>query len=418
MSAIPLQPWMTAAATRAVLDALEADGRAVRFVGGCVRDAVLGRPVNDVDIATPDAPETVMELLRRAGIKVVPTGIDHGTVTAVVDGAHFEITTLRRDVETHGRRATVAFTDDWTADAARRDFTINAMSCAPDGTLFDPFGGYDDLMAGRVVFVGNPDRRIREDYLRLLRFFRFHARYGRGAPDALGLHAATVYARRLADLSGERIRDELLKLLLTPRAAATVTVMTAHCILDAVLPEATRADRLRALIAREGASGVSGGRLRRLAALLATDAAGAETAAERLRLSRRERKRLTELVEPPVPAAADMPGRELRAALYRRGADEVRDLVLLDAADRDVASTGPAQAALRDALAAIDAWEPRKLPVTGADAKAAGVPPGPRVGEVMRWVEAWWLDHDMTPDRDACLAKLQEVAATDRAAEQ
>jgi len=401
---------MTAASTRAVLDALRADGRAVRFVGGCVRDAVLGREVNDIDIATPDPPETVMALLARAGIKAVPTGVEHGTVTAVVDGAHFEVTTLRRDVETHGRRATVAFTDDWREDAARRDFTINAMFCAPDGTVDDPFGGLADLRAGRVVFVGNPDRRIQEDHLRLLRFFRFHARYGCGGPDALGLRAAVAHAAKLATLSGERIRDELLKLLLTPRAGITLEVMTGHRILAAVLPQATRGDRLVALIAREDGAGVPGDALRRLAALLDTDAAGAVTAAERLRLSRRARKRLLALAQPPVPAAADMDARALRAAIYKRGGEEVRDLVLLDAAARDAAGGGPGAGDLDAALDRAAKWTPPAFPLSGADVKAAGVPPGPRVGAVLRAVEDWWLDRDMEPDRAACLAKLNETA--------
>jgi len=407
---------MTDSRTRAVVDALQADGRAVRFVGGCVRDAVLGWAANDIDVATPDPPETVMALLERAGIRAVPTGIEHGTVTAVVEGLPIEITTLRRDVETHGRRATVAFTDDWAADAARRDFTINAMFCTPGGTLFDPFGGCDDLMAGRVVFAGNPDRRIREDYLRLLRFFRFHARYGRGGPDPLGLHAATVHAPRLATLSGERIRDELLKLLLTPRAAITLRVVTGHRILANVLPEAVRADRLRALIARERASDVSGDALRRLAALLATDAAGAETAAERLRLSRRERKRLIGLAAPRVAVMGDAEARALRAAIYRCGGEAVRDLVLLDAAARDVRGEGPDAAEVHTALELAATWTPPEFPLTGADVKAAGVPPGPRVGEVLRAVEDWWLERHMELDRDACLAKLREVAANEGAA--
>jgi len=195
------QPWMTAPETRAVVAALTADGTEVRFVGGCVRDALLGRPVKDVDIATPDRPQRVMELLARAGIRAIPTGIEHGTVTAVVGRTPFEITTLRRDVETYGRRAKVAFTDDWTADAARRDFTINALSCTPDGRLYDPFGGLADLRAGRVRFVGDPEARIREDVLRLLRFFRFYAHYGAAPPDPAALAACRALAPLLPGLA-------------------------------------------------------------------------------------------------------------------------------------------------------------------------------------------------------------------------
>ncbi|MFQ5959208.1 MAG: CCA tRNA nucleotidyltransferase, partial [Alphaproteobacteria bacterium] len=231
------QRWMTVRATRAVVDALRAQGAEVRFVGGCVRDAVAGRKVTDVDIATPDPPETVIRLLEAAGIRVVPTGIKHGTVTAVVARRPFEITTLRRDVETYGRHAKVAFTDDWTADAARRDFTINALFCAPDGTLYDPFGGLDDLRAGRVRFVGDAVQRIREDVLRLLRFFRFYAHYGRPPPDAEALAACRAMALALPSLSGERVCAELLRLLAADDPAAVLELMIEADVLEFVLPE-------------------------------------------------------------------------------------------------------------------------------------------------------------------------------------
>ena len=223
--------------TQAVLAALGADGTELRFVGGCVRDAVAGRPVKDVDLATPDPPERVTALLERAGIKAVPTGLEHGTVTAVSGGRPFEVTTLRVDVETYGRRARVAYTDDWQADAARRDLTINALSCAPDGTLYDPFGGLGDLRGGRVRFIGDPRQRIREDYLRLLRFFRFHAHYGKGGPDPEGLAAATELAAEATDLSGERVRDELLKLLAADDPLPVLELMHAHGVLRSFLPE-------------------------------------------------------------------------------------------------------------------------------------------------------------------------------------
>ncbi|MEE8534186.1 MAG: CCA tRNA nucleotidyltransferase, partial [Alphaproteobacteria bacterium] len=235
---------MKAPATRAVVDALTADSAEVRFVGGCVRDAVAGRKVTDVDIATPDPPETVTRLLEAAGIRVVPTGIAHGTVTAVIRHRHFEITTLRRDVETYGRRAKVAFTDDWTADAARRDFTINALFCDPDGTLYDPFGGIDDLDAGRVRFVGDAVKRIKEDVLRLLRFFRFYAHYGRPPPDAEALAACRAMARALPGLSGERVSAELLRLLAAPDPAAVLALMIEAEVLAFVLPEVAGLDAL------------------------------------------------------------------------------------------------------------------------------------------------------------------------------
>ena len=210
---LDLQTWMKADETRAMVEVLRAGGQTVRFVGGCVRDAVLERAVKDIDLATPDPPETVIERLEQAGLGAVPTGIDHGTVTAVVGEAHFEITTLRRDVETYGRRARVEFTDDWVADASRRDFTINALFCDPDGTLYDPTGGLGDLKAGRVRFIGDPAQRIDEDVLRILRFFRFHAWYGQEALDQEGFAACRALAHRLPALSGERVAGELFRLL-------------------------------------------------------------------------------------------------------------------------------------------------------------------------------------------------------------
>jgi len=406
---IPPQDWMLRDDTRAVLAALQAEGTEVRFVGGCVRDALLGRPVKDVDIATPDPPEKVMALLRRAGLKAVPTGLEHGTVTAVSDHHPFEITTLREDVETYGRRARVAFTDDWTADAARRDFTMNAMFCAPDGTVYDPFEGWDDLLKGRVRFVGEPARRIQEDYLRLLRFFRFHAHYGQGAPDPDGLRAAARYAPHLAELSGERIREELFKLLSAPDPAPVLRVMADHRVLESVLPEARRVDRLAALVRWETVAEVAGDPLRRLAALLAATGEAVERIAWRLRLSNQEHKRLAVLVAPPLSLWPDTAGQPLRAALYRLGAARVRDLLLLAAASRTAAGGALAADALRQALAEAAAWTPRRLPVGGRDVQDLGVKKGPRVGELLRAVEDWWVEQDFHPDREACLTKLRKL---------
>ncbi|MBX6323955.1 MAG: CCA tRNA nucleotidyltransferase, partial [Rhodospirillaceae bacterium] len=239
---------MTAPATRAVLAAVTADGAEARFVGGCVRDALLSRPVGDVDIATPEPPERVLALLARAGIKAIPTGIDHGTVTAVKDGTPFEITTLRRDVETYGRRAKVAFSDSWREDAARRDFTMNALSCTPDGRVFDYFGGLADLEARRVRFVGDAATRIREDVLRLLRFFRFYAHYGSPPPDGEALAACRELAPLLPTLSAERVRAEVLRLLAAPDPCPALALMRDNGILDRVLPAAAGLDRLRGLV--------------------------------------------------------------------------------------------------------------------------------------------------------------------------
>jgi poly(A) polymerase len=407
------QDWMTAPATRTVLEALGAEGAEVRFVGGCVRDALVGRPVNDVDLATADPPETVIALLRRAGLKAVPTGLDHGTITAVSDHRPFEVTTLRRDVETHGRRATVAFTDDWQADAARRDFTFNALSCAPDGTLYDPFGGRDDLEAGRVRFVGDARARIEEDYLRLLRFFRFQAHYGRGDPDPQGLAAAAELAPELAFLSGERVRNELLRLLEAEAAPSVLAVMRAHHILEAVLPQLGDSAVLEALLAR-GVEPSGPDTLLRLGALVEGGPAAANAVADRLRLSRAERERLVGMLDQPGGFGLDSGEPALRRTFYRLGAGRAADLLRLDWARRSSAGAALDDAAARRALAAAAAWRPVTFPLKGRDALALGMAPSEAVGRLLAEVEVWWVDQDFRPGRRDCLERLKQVAAAGR----
>src|SRR5262252_10052979 len=243
------QPWMVEPATLAVLRALAAGGAEARFVGGSVRDALLGQRIGDIDIATSALPERVIALLEKARIKVVQTGLDHGTVTAIVPPRHFEITTLRRDVETYGRRAQVAFDADWAADAARHDFTINAMFLDPDGTIHDPVGGLADLRARRIRFVGDPATRIAEDVLRLLRYYRFEARFGTGEGDPEARAACRAAAHLLPNLSAERVAQELVRLLETPDPIMALRMMQQDGVLAVVLPEAQRLDRLRRLIA-------------------------------------------------------------------------------------------------------------------------------------------------------------------------
>ncbi len=392
---------MTAPATRAVTEALSAEGATVRFVGGCVRDAVLGRDVKDVDIATADPPETVTRLLEAAGLKAVPTGIAHGTVTAVADGTPFEVTTLRHDVETDGRHATVVFTDDWVADAARRDFTLNALYCDADGTLYDPVGGIEDARRGRVRFVGDARARIEEDALRLLRFFRFHAHYGRGEADATALAACRELAPLLANLSGERLRDETLKLLAAPAPAPVVALMIEEGVLGHVLPEVAGVGALAGLCAIEGDAADP---LRRLACLLRDGQGGTERTAERLRLSKVDTKRLAALATPAVAIAADDSVRVQRRALYRVGRALFVDLVTMAWA----AAPGDA-GAIRAMLATAAAWEDPALPVKGADVAALGVPVGPEVGRRLTAVEAWWQDGDYRADRAETLERLKAL---------
>jgi len=415
------QPWMTAPATRAVLDALTADGAEARFIGGCVRDALLKRPIRDIDIAIPEPPETAMALLERAGIHVVPTGFNHGTVTAVIGKSPFEITSLRVDVETYGRYAKVAYTDDWIADAARRDFTINALSCTPDGRIYDYFHGIDDLGHGRIRFVGAARDRIAEDVLRLLRFFRFYANYGQPPPDADALAACRAKAADLQVLSGERVRVEIFRTLMATDPADVFVLMQGERVLEHVLPEAGNIVRLRMMSWLDTRAiridSVAPDPVRRFAALLSTDAESANAVADRFKLSNRQHHRLVAMTAGPADVSPGAGERALRRALHRLGPETVRDLALLGWAGE--LSLQPHQGSGRSQgwiglIEAADAWTPLEFPLKGRDALALGVPHGPAVGELMDAVAAWWEDNDYQPDRDACLARLRELAGSGR----
>jgi poly(A) polymerase len=395
---IEVQDWMADAPSQRLFAALKAGGIAARFVGGCVRDAVLGRSINkfDLDLALDKPPDTVMRSLEAAGIKVVPTGLKHGTVTAIANSRVFELTTLRRDVETDGRRAVVAFTDDWLEDASRRDFTFNALYADPDGTLYDPFDGRADLAAGRVRFIGDPDTRIAEDRLRVLRFFRFHAWYGRPPLDGPSYQACARNAASLGGLSGERVRKELLRTLEAAAAPDALEAMREAGVLDRWLPEYAGAGRLRALIAREDEPDG----LRRLAAILPTGA-DATAIGKRLKLSTQETMRLDVMLarEPEIDIAGGP--RAWRAGLYRLGNGLYIDRLLLA-----IDAPGDWQAA----LALARAWTPLELPVSGGDALRLGLRPGPKVGALLDAVERWWIDGDFAADRAACLAELERLA--------
>jgi poly(A) polymerase len=424
VGAVPVQAWMVAPETRAVIEALSAAGDEVRFIGGCVRDAVLKRPVKDIDLALALPPQRVMALLTQAGIRAIPTGIAHGTVTAVTGSVHFEITTLRVDVETFGRHARVAFTDDWQADAARRDFTINALSCGVDGRIFDYFGGLDDLAVGRVRFVGDAESRLREDALRLLRFFRFYADYGRPPPDDDALAACRKYAPELRRLSGERVRGELLRILLSADPAAVLRLMRDHGVLAEVLPEADGFDRLDRLTWIESralrSATVAPDPTRRLAALIGLDGTAAEAVARRLKFSNRERRRLTvaagrrDLIDPEGDPVA------LKRALRHLGPVATRDLALIGWAG-ELAAEGRLPRRRTDAWLAvldeIDRWRPIDFPLRGRDALALGVPPGREVSRLLDRVEDWWEADGMQASRAECLARLEaecRAAAADR----
>jgi poly(A) polymerase len=397
--------WMTAAETRAVMDALSADGGNARFVGGAVRNALLGRPVSDVDIATPLTPDAVIARLKQAGLDAVPTGLEHGTVTAIANGKPFEITTLRRDVTTDGRHATVAFTTDWKEDAARRDFTINAMSADRDGQVFDYFGGADDLAAGRVRFVGDAATRIAEDYLRILRLFRFHAWYGQGEVDRDALAAAAAARAGLATLSGDRMQKEMLRLLAAERPIPVLRVMAASGILGDILPGELTIARLERLTAIDTDSFFTPDPILRLAALL-PDAAIARQIAERWRLSGADRARLVDLCGATEKIVSYLSIREVRKLLYRLGTGPFRDRVFLRWAD-DPKETNAIQ--WRALLAVADAWVAPEFPLSGRDVMIAGVPEGPLVGKILAEVEEWWVDSDFTDDEFSLAERLKAV---------
>lgn len=396
--------WLKEADTVAVMEAL---GAGARFVGGVVRNTLMGEPVSDIDIAISETPERAKELLEAKGIKVVPTGIDHGTITAVMPTRHYEITTLRVDVKTDGRRAEVAFTGDWVEDAKRRDFTINALYADADGTVHDPLGtGLEDIKLHRVRFIGDANARISEDYLRVLRFFRFHAWYGKGEPDAEGLKACADAREGLRQLSGERVHDELLKIAAADEAGSAFRQMAAAGILSVVLPEASRLDRFEHLVEIERDQLFTCDPLLRLASMLDLDKEGVDALAARLRFSNRDRGRIAAMLTDQTKIASYLSIREVRKALYLMGIQCFKDRVMLGwAADRKGHNTFQ----WRALLAMADSWQKPDFPLTGQMIKAAGVPEGPEIGRVSREVEEWWIDSDFTDDEFSIIERLKAV---------
>jgi len=392
---LPRTDWGTRPDLAALCDQLGAPAGEARFVGGAVRDALLGIDARDVDIATVHRPEDVMKRVRKAGFKAVPTGIAHGTITAVLHGWPVEITTLRRDVATDGRRATVAFANDWREDAARRDFTMNALYADPtDGSLHDYFGGLDDLAARHVRFIGDPLARIDEDHLRILRYFRFVARFGTLDRASADYAACVARAPSLMALSRERIADELLRLLALPDPAEVLEAMVADGILHPVIPEIgpDGVAALRALIAAEHAADVAPEPLRRLAALLPRDPALADQMGGRLRLSNKARLRLRRALEPAEAANA-------QALAYRIGPQSAIDQLLLGFAftARDVP--------------ALRAWTVPRLPLSGGDLIALGLQPGRQVAVTLQDLERQWIAAGFPPEAEARALAVQLVAS-------
>jgi len=388
----------------AALLAAAPDG--ARFVGGCVRNALLGAPVDDIDIATVLTPPQVQAALTAARITAIATGEAHGVITAVAHGRPFEIATLRRDVETDGRRAVVAFTDDWAEDAARRDFRLNALYADVQGRLFDPTGhGVTDCGAGAIIFVGDPQTRIREDALRILRFFRFLAWYGRTTPDPAALAACAALKDLTANLSAERVAAELLKLLAADDPRGAVRLMEGAGVLAAVLPEAQSLARFEALVAIEADLLEGPDALLRLAALLPADPAVADAVARRLKLSNAQRARLTEAAAEDPAIVSWMSPKAVRQTVWRLGAAAFGDKALLA-----WAGGGGSAMQWRALLPMARTWPRPAFPMTGEQVMAAGVPEGPLVGAVLAEVEAWWVDNDFPTDPLSLIERLKSVA--------
>jgi poly(A) polymerase len=379
MITLPEADWQSRDGMPALLSALAAEQGETRFVGGCVRDGLLGLQVNDVDLATRLHPEEVIRRLKDAGIKAVPTGLAHGTVTAILSGHPVEITTLRRDVATDGRRATIAYTDDWKEDAARRDFTINALSADPATlAVFDYFDGEGDLEARRVRFIGDPYTRIAEDHLRILRFFRFHARFGGAEKDQSSLEACAARANDLMALSRERIADELLKLLALADPFPTVSLMIELGIFRPVLPEITDAGPLAELVRRERETETAPDPLRRLAVLLPADEPVAVAVAARLRLSNRAVKRLASAANSAVQS-------DPRVLAYRIGREEAVDRILLRGEEPHLARQ-------------LDGWERPRLGIGGGELIQMGLAAGPLVAKTLHRIEQDWAEAGFPAD--------------------
>ncbi len=428
---LPPQPWLVAPETKAIIAALTSEGAEVRFVGGCVRDSLLKNilrnekqnftlEIQDIDIATPASPKTVTRLLQKAGIKIYHTGIKHGTVSALIKDSKFEITTLRRDAETDGRHARVVFTNDWIIDAKRRDFTFNALSITPEGDIYDFFNGISDLSNGVVRFIGLADDRITEDVLRLLRFFRFFGLYGRLPVDTNALDACRTHSNKLTSLSGERIRNEMFKIMLTPKPGEVFKLMFSANVFNYILPEAKHIKRLCMIEWLETSVSktvkIEPDALRRLAALIDTDTEGAKKMSKRWRLSNRESLRLISMVAPELTITPNIETVDLNFALYRLGTEMLCDFTLLAWAD-ELAKT-PQITKYRskgwfDTLETCENWKAVKFPLNGNDAINLGIKEGPHISKLLNSVERWWGKSGFIAGRKACLLMLATMADKD-----
>jgi poly(A) polymerase len=401
--------WLREAPLRDILAALDRAGEEARVVGGAVRNALIGEPHGDIDIATTAHPPEVIRRVEAAGFKAVPTGVEHGTVTVVAGGRPFEVTTLREDVETFGRHATVAFGRDWKRDAERRDFTMNALSVTRDGTIYDYVGGLGDIEARRVRFIGDAATRIAEDYLRILRFFRFHAAYGEGAPDPTGLAACIEARAGLEQLSRERVRMEMLKLLVAKHAVPTLALMTETGLLEQVLGGVPLLASYANMIKLEAALALTSDRVRRLGALSVSVVEDAERLRERLRLTNAEYERLASMADGWWQISATWGERDGRMLLYRLGPERFTDRVLL-AWTR--AREGAADQSWHRLATLPARWDAPAFPLKAADFIARGVPKGPRLGAALRAAEEAWIAAEFPADT-AMVAAIADAAAAE-----
>jgi len=393
-------PWLTLPSLQLLFHLLEKEGATLRLVGGAVRDGLLGLPVNDIDLAINQPPEWSMAVLQKNHITVIPTGIDHGTITAIIDKRPFQITTLRVDVKTFGRKAHIAFTDDWIQDALRRDFTINAIYANKTGQLFDPVGGLEDLKVHRVRFIGNAASRIQEDYLRILRFFRFSARFGQEPYDAEGLSACAHYASYLPYLARERVTEEFLKILELTDPLYTLDAMQKTGVMTYILHPHTW-DDLRTLVALEKAIGITPKALLRLAIFHPA----LEEIKTNFRLSKNQEAVLAFFLKDHAPLTLN----SFKANAYQWGKEKSFDLALLQTTHSVAASQISAEEGihfLQKLHHLFEDWSVPPFPLTGEDILSHGIKEGQRVGVLLRKVEAWWLAQDLKPDRQACLAYL------------
>lgn len=397
-------PWMRNVSVLSLFEALPKG--TLRFVGGCVRNALWEEPVGDIDLACQLEPEAVIAALKAADIRFVPTGVAHGTVTAVIDGQPFEVTSLRQDVETDGRRATVSYTTDWSEDAQRRDLTVNSLYADRAGRVYDPTGlGLDDLKARKFRFVGQADQRVQEDYLRILRFFRFLAIYGdREKVDAASLKACRMHQSGLKQLSAERVWMELKKLLSAKKPVRACHIMLTNGILETVLPEANNVDGLEALVKLESCEGFQPDPLLRIMAMSAREPLQMALLSKRLKMSKAETARLRGWADDDAQLSTDMPERDRLAAIYKSGKNVIFDRTRLRAAGETDAIQSSRWMVLADLALG---WQPPVFPITGKDLAKAGVPKGPGMGKALKALEALWIRSGFSTEKPQLLAALK-----------